>query len=246
MPDFRVTWEIDVFDAPTPEDAARKALATQRNTQSIATVFDVVEHGSTDKVEVDLTELDEPWCNHDAVAVHNGVCECGEVITPQPATEGDGDEIFAARRRWAAQLIEMGYEAGPNGIGYWARAMGHEELPDDGGIDEIELVEWEGVLETLDEAGGFANFALLDEAWKRKDPKIARYTHKLTASALVNVIEKVIAEVAPTSDPDSWTNEVKGLWSDDPEQLDDSIANADAGLADCVIQYALFGEVKYG
>lgn len=224
MPDFRVAWEIDVFDAPTPEAAARKALKTQRNPESIATVFRVSEHGSPEGVEIDLTELDE-------VA---------------QATAGESDEIFAAQRRWAAQLIEMGYEAGPNGIGYWARSMGHEELPDDGGIDKIELVEWEGVLETLDEAGGLANYGVVDEAWKRKDPKIAKFVHKLTASALVNVIEKVIAEVAPKSDPDSWTNEVKGLWSDDPEQLDDSIANADAGLADCVIQYALFGEVKYG
>lgn len=224
MPDFRVTWEIDVFDAPTPEAAARKALKTQRNPESIATVFRVSEHGSPEGVEIDLTELDE-------VA---------------QATAGESDEIFAAQRRWAAQLIEMGYEAGPNGIGYWARSMGHEELPDDGGIDKIELVEWEGVLETLDEAGGLANYGVVDEAWERKDPKIAKFVHMLTASALVNVIEKVIAEVAPKSDPDSWTNEVKGLWSDDPEQLNDSIANADAGLADCVIQYALFGEVKYG
>lgn len=25
---------------------------------------------------------DEPWCNHDAPAVRNGVCECGEVVQP--------------------------------------------------------------------------------------------------------------------------------------------------------------------
>lgn len=224
MPDFRVAWEIDVFDAPTPEAAARKALKTQRNPESIATVFRVSEHGSPEGVEIDLSELDE---------------------APQ-ATAGEGDEIFAAQRRWAAQLIEMGWEAGPNGIGYWARAMGHEELPDDGGIDEIVLVEWEDALDALDEAGGLASYAPVDEAWERKDPKIAKFAHKLTASALVNVIERVIAEVAPTSDPDSWTNEIKGLWSNDPDELDNSILNADAGLADCVIQYALFGEVRYG
>lgn len=214
MPDFRVAWEIDVFDAPTPEAAARKALKTQRNPESIATVFRVSEHGSPEGVEIDLSELDEA--------------------------------AQAAQRRWAAQLIEMGWEAGPNGIGYWARAMGHEELPDNGGIDEIVLVEWEDALEALDEAGGLASYAPVDEAWEAKDERIAKYTHKLTASALVNVIEKVIAEVAPTSDPDSWTNEVKGLWSNDPDELDNSILNADAGLADCVIQYALFGEVRYG
>ena len=92
MPDFRVAWEIDVFDAPTPEAAARKALKTQRNPESIATVFRVSEHGSPEGVEIDLTELDEA----------------------AQATAGEGDEIFAAQRRWAAQLIEMGWEAGPS------------------------------------------------------------------------------------------------------------------------------------
>lgn len=40
MPLFRVTWEIDI-EADSPEDAAREALRIQRDTESIATVFDV-------------------------------------------------------------------------------------------------------------------------------------------------------------------------------------------------------------
>lgn len=40
MPEFRVAWEIDI-DADSPEEAARKALETQRDPDSIATVFAV-------------------------------------------------------------------------------------------------------------------------------------------------------------------------------------------------------------
>lgn len=241
MPDFRVTWEIDIFDAPTPEDAARNALKIQRNPKSIATVFRVAEHHKT--VEVDLLELDtasgsesEPYCNHDAVAVRNGVCECGEIVSPQP-TVGDGDEIFAAQRRWAAQLIEIAFEGG---IGYWARVMGTSSGSLDNGIDRIILVEWEAALAGLE--GG----PWIDEAFDGQDPRIAKFTHTLTASATVNAIEKIIAVLAPESHPENWTNDLKGLWSSDPDELTDSIGNVDADLADLVIQYAIFGEVKYG
>ena len=50
---MRCCWEIDV-DARTPRAAARKALAIQRDPQSIATVFDVQYRGKM--VRVDLTE----------------------------------------------------------------------------------------------------------------------------------------------------------------------------------------------
>ena len=50
---IRCCWEIDV-DARTPRAAARKALAIQRDPQSIATVFDVQYRGKM--VRVDLTE----------------------------------------------------------------------------------------------------------------------------------------------------------------------------------------------
>ena len=40
MAQFRVSWHIDI-EAGTPQQAARQALAIQRDPESIATVFDV-------------------------------------------------------------------------------------------------------------------------------------------------------------------------------------------------------------
>ena len=51
---IRVCWEIDV-DARTPMEAARKALAIQRDPESIATVFDVQYRGKM--VRVDLSDV---------------------------------------------------------------------------------------------------------------------------------------------------------------------------------------------
>jgi len=50
---IRCCWEIDV-DPRTPREAARKALAIQRDPESIATVFDIQYRGKM--VRVDLTE----------------------------------------------------------------------------------------------------------------------------------------------------------------------------------------------
>jgi len=36
---YTVTWVIDIFDADTPEEAARKALKIQRDPESLATCF---------------------------------------------------------------------------------------------------------------------------------------------------------------------------------------------------------------
>lgn len=49
---YRIEWSIDI-DAVSAEDAARQALAIQRDPESIATVFHV--EGET----IDLTELDQ-------------------------------------------------------------------------------------------------------------------------------------------------------------------------------------------
>ncbi|MGW6569825.1 hypothetical protein [Streptomyces sp. NPDC054975] len=56
MPEYTVTWEIDV-GAADPVDAARKALAIQRNAASWAAVFTV--HSDTSTATVDL-DLDDP------------------------------------------------------------------------------------------------------------------------------------------------------------------------------------------
>jgi hypothetical protein len=44
MKTFHILWEIDI-EAETAEEACRKALAIQRDPQSISTVFDVVSPG---------------------------------------------------------------------------------------------------------------------------------------------------------------------------------------------------------
>jgi len=54
----RVRWEIDV-DADSPREAARKALEIQRDPDSIATVFDVIEPNGR-VVRVDLTGKSQP------------------------------------------------------------------------------------------------------------------------------------------------------------------------------------------
>lgn len=56
--DYLVTWIADIFDAISPEDAAAKALAIQRNPNSIATVFQVQKKGETLSVEIDLSPED--------------------------------------------------------------------------------------------------------------------------------------------------------------------------------------------
>jgi hypothetical protein len=35
-----------------------------------------------------VTAAPEPYCNHDAAAVRDGVCECGEIIVPADSIEG--------------------------------------------------------------------------------------------------------------------------------------------------------------
>lgn len=58
MKNYFVTWEIDI-EAENAEAAARKALAIQRNPDSIATVFKVHEADAQETVTIDLTLLDE-------------------------------------------------------------------------------------------------------------------------------------------------------------------------------------------
>jgi hypothetical protein len=56
MPEYRVTWEIEL-DADSPREAAAKALAIQRDPDSVATVFDVIdETGNRERIDLDKTE----------------------------------------------------------------------------------------------------------------------------------------------------------------------------------------------
>ncbi|THK33457.1 hypothetical protein EHS39_36215 [Ensifer sp. MPMI2T] len=60
MASYFVTWEIDVFDAASPEEAARIAHEMVRRPDTTATVYKVIEHDAADAVTVDLSELDNP------------------------------------------------------------------------------------------------------------------------------------------------------------------------------------------
>lgn len=56
MPTYFVTWEIEI-DADSPREAAQKALTIQRNPESAAVVFGVMEHDTGDDMEqIDLME----------------------------------------------------------------------------------------------------------------------------------------------------------------------------------------------
>lgn len=57
MPSYFVTWEIDVFDASSPREAAEQAFAAMQRPGTLATAFKVIEHDSNgEAVTVDLLE----------------------------------------------------------------------------------------------------------------------------------------------------------------------------------------------
>lgn len=58
MPEYRVTWEMDI-DADSPREAAEKALAVQRNPESIATIFTVTPRVKTTFVDLNDDDADE-------------------------------------------------------------------------------------------------------------------------------------------------------------------------------------------
>jgi len=53
MKEYKVIWEIDLW-AENPEDAAKKALAVQRDPDSLATVFTV----GNETIDLDEVEWD--------------------------------------------------------------------------------------------------------------------------------------------------------------------------------------------
>lgn len=57
MPSYLVTWEIDIFDAASPREAAEQAFAHMQRPGTMATAFKVIEHDSGgDAVSVDLLD----------------------------------------------------------------------------------------------------------------------------------------------------------------------------------------------
>lgn len=53
MPIFYVSWEIDI-DAENAQEAAETALAIQRDPDSLATIFDVLDSDNGELTQVDL------------------------------------------------------------------------------------------------------------------------------------------------------------------------------------------------
>lgn len=58
MPDYLVSWEIDII-ADNPREAAEKALEIQRRHGSQAVVFKVLNGEADEGVTVDLNEPEE-------------------------------------------------------------------------------------------------------------------------------------------------------------------------------------------
>lgn len=57
MAEYRVEWAVDI-EADTPEEAARQALAIQRDPESTATFFTVTDDSGAQKA-VDLAEIEQ-------------------------------------------------------------------------------------------------------------------------------------------------------------------------------------------
>ncbi|MHB0965300.1 MAG: hypothetical protein ACYC36_02490 [Bellilinea sp.] len=56
---YTVTWNIDIFDADSPREAAEKALAIHRDPSSVATVFSVEDNTTKITSVIDLEESPE-------------------------------------------------------------------------------------------------------------------------------------------------------------------------------------------
>lgn len=60
MARYLVSWEIDIEDATSHEDAARQAFAILQRPSTSATVFDVIEHDANgEAVTIDLDYIDD-------------------------------------------------------------------------------------------------------------------------------------------------------------------------------------------
>lgn len=65
MTAYEVRWRFDIEDAEDMLDAARQALAVQRDPESWATIFDVREKGTEEWTAVDPQPFsDDGYCRH--------------------------------------------------------------------------------------------------------------------------------------------------------------------------------------
>jgi hypothetical protein len=96
MPNYLVEWTIDI-EADSPREAARKALETQRDEDSIAVCFTI--HDGDTVVNVDLLELvtEEPTVTSVTVPVADGSIPS----LPRPTTScGCGYELIWVDGHW--------------------------------------------------------------------------------------------------------------------------------------------------
>jgi hypothetical protein len=111
MPEYHVSWEIDL-SADSPREAAAKALAIQRDAESIATVFDVTdEAGATERI--DLEDPDDACIDSDAITL----------------TQSDWTEIYYAvelkRMHVTADNLKNGRHADGVDLVAWRQQMEH-------------------------------------------------------------------------------------------------------------------------
>jgi len=92
--EYRVKWEIDI-EADSQEEAVKEALKIQRDTNSIATVFEVTSINNDRKV-IDLTYNVE-YCV---------ICERNEVDENSPILKGIGKVCHDCCNRWVKDNYE--------------------------------------------------------------------------------------------------------------------------------------------
>lgn len=100
VPDYRVLWEIDLI-ADNPKDAAREALAIQRNPESLATVFDVYRARRRKPVRVDLGE---------GLPIKRAEYPARKVYVALGVFQGVIDQVNAYRTQAAADRFIRKYE----------------------------------------------------------------------------------------------------------------------------------------
>jgi hypothetical protein len=101
MTSYHIIWEIDV-QADSPEEAAYKALAMQRNPESTATVFDVYRWDETEPTRIDL-EI-SPHANAQSIAAEPDLLAALETLVDHAQEKYPHFESERGQRDIAAAL----------------------------------------------------------------------------------------------------------------------------------------------
>ena len=113
MPEYRITWQIDIM-AATPLEAAQRALRIHRDSESIATVFDVTdEAGTTQRIDLEDAGAAFTACTRRSISL----------------SKSDWAEIYYAvelkRLRVAEDNRKNGRSADGVDLAVWRRQMEH-------------------------------------------------------------------------------------------------------------------------